>query len=83
MQHVAGRCQDLLAGERHRRPGGLTPRELQILGLLAAGGSNRKVAEALVLSDRTVERHITNIYNKIGAHNRSEATAFAVRHGVV
>jgi DNA-binding NarL/FixJ family response regulator len=41
------------------------------------------VADGLVLSDRTVERHITNIYNKIGARNRSEATAFAARHGLI
>jgi DNA-binding NarL/FixJ family response regulator len=83
MRHVVARCQALLPGSASRAPAGLTAREVEILRLLAAGGSIRSVADALVLSDRTVERHITNIYNKIGARNRSEATAFAARHGLV
>jgi len=62
---------------------GLTPRELEILALLADGKSNEAIAQALVLSTRTVERHITNIYRKIDAHNRAEATAYAFRRGIV
>lgn len=57
----------------------LTARELQILRLIADGMSNREIADTLFLSSRTVERHIANIYPKIGAHNKAEATAYAVR----
>jgi len=65
-----------------RYPDGLTPREVQVLRLIAAGSSNREIAEALVLSERTVARHVTNIYRKIGAHSKAEATAYAFRHDV-
>ncbi len=51
-----------------------------MLRLLAAGASSRAIAAELSLSFRTVERHIANIYGKIGAANRAEATAFAFRH---
>ncbi|GAA1439531.1 helix-turn-helix transcriptional regulator [Leifsonia poae] len=60
----------------------LTPRELEVLGLLAQGLSNKEIAGVMWLSDRTVERHITSLYRKIGVARRSEATAFALRHGV-
>ncbi|WP_285116985.1 LuxR C-terminal-related transcriptional regulator [Leifsonia sp. fls2-241-R2A-40a] len=61
----------------------LTGRELEVLGLLAQGLSNKEIAGVMWLSDRTVERHITSLYRKIGVGRRSEATAFALRHGVV
>ena len=61
----------------------LTPRELEVLHLVASGRSNREVADALVLSVRTVERHITNIYAKIGARGKADATAYAFRHGLI
>ena len=61
----------------------LTRRELEVLGLLAQGLSNKEIAGILWLSDRTVERHITSLYRKIGVARRSEATAFALRNGVV
>lgn len=60
----------------------LTRRETEVLGLLAQGLSNREIAGVLWLSDRTVERHITGMYRKIGVARRSEATAFALRHGI-
>ena len=50
--------------------------------LLAAGCSNRQIAAALALSVRTVERHITNLYGKIEAHNKADATAYAFRTGL-
>jgi DNA-binding CsgD family transcriptional regulator len=59
---------------------GLSPRELEVLRLIAAGRSNREMAEALYLSQRTVERHIANLYLKIDAHSKAEATAYARRH---
>ena len=61
----------------------LTRREMEVLGLLAQGLSNKEIAGLMWLSDRTVERHITSLYRKIGVARRSEATAFALRHGVV
>jgi DNA-binding CsgD family transcriptional regulator len=61
---------------------GLTHRETEVLGLIAAGQSNQQIADALVLSLRTVERHITNLYGKIGAHGKADATAYALRHGL-
>ncbi len=63
-------------------PAGLTAREAEVLGLLAAGKTNSEIAEALVLSRHTVVRHLANAYAKIGATNRAEATAFATRHGL-
>ncbi|MGH2520964.1 MAG: LuxR C-terminal-related transcriptional regulator [Anaerolineales bacterium] len=63
----------------------LTPRELEVLRLIAAGKSNQEIAAELVLSVRTVERHISNIYEKIGASGpaaRATATAHALRHGL-
>lgn len=60
----------------------LTRREAEILGLLAEGLSNKEIGAELWVSDRTVERHITGLYRKIGAQRRTEATAFALRHGI-
>jgi non-specific serine/threonine protein kinase len=59
---------------------GLTPRELEVLRLIAAGQSNKQIAAELYLSIRTVERHITNLYTKIGARGKADATAWALRH---
>ena len=61
-------------------PDGLTHREVEVLRLIAVGKSSRYVAEELVLSIRTVERHITNIYGKINARGRADATAYALGH---
>jgi pimeloyl-ACP methyl ester carboxylesterase/DNA-binding CsgD family transcriptional regulator len=61
----------------------LTEREIEILGLLATGLSSREIGRELDLSVRTVERHITNIYRKIDAHGRAQATAYAFEHGLV
>ena len=63
-------------------PLALTRREIETLGLLAQGLSNKEIAGVMWLSDRTVERHITSLYRKIGVARRSEATAFALRHGL-
>ncbi len=62
------------------RPDGLSRREVEVLGLLAAGRSNQRIADILCLSPATVQRHVANAYLKIGAHNRAEATAYALRH---
>jgi len=64
-------------------PSGLTEREAQVLRMVAGGRTNNEVAAELVLSIRTVERHIGNIYSKIGARGRADATVFALTHGLV
>jgi DNA-binding CsgD family transcriptional regulator/pimeloyl-ACP methyl ester carboxylesterase len=58
----------------------LSPRESEVVALLASGDSNAEIAGKLALSVRTVERHLTNIYGKIGARGRGDAVAWAVRH---
>ncbi len=62
-------------------PDGLTHREVEVLGLIAGGLSNSEIAQKLDLSVRTAERHITNIYAKINARSRTEATAYVFSHG--
>lgn len=61
---------------------GMTEREIEILRLVAQGLSNRRIAEQLMISVNTVDRHVSNIYGKIGATNRAEAASFAVRNGL-
>lgn len=64
-------------------PDGLTAREVEVLRLLATGKTNPEIAATLVLSVHTVERHVANLYGKIGAHTRVEAATYAQRHGLV
>jgi DNA-binding CsgD family transcriptional regulator len=59
---------------------GLTPRELQVLRLLATGKTNHTIAVDLVLADKTVDRHVTNIFAKLGVSSRAAATAYAYEH---
>jgi DNA-binding CsgD family transcriptional regulator len=62
---------------------GLSPRELEVLRLVAAGHSNREIAETLFISVPTVKRHLTNILGKLDLPSRSALTAFAHTHGLV
>jgi DNA-binding NarL/FixJ family response regulator len=62
---------------------GLSPRELDVLRLVAAGKSNREIAATLVISEHTVARHVHNIFAKVGVSSRAGATAFAFEHDVV
>ena len=71
-----------LTGDR-AIPGGLTEREVEVLALVAAGGTNREVAAELVLSEKTVARHLANIFVKLDVSTRTEAAAFAFTHGLV
>jgi DNA-binding CsgD family transcriptional regulator len=63
--------------------GGLTSRELQVLRMIASGERNRAIAAQLSLSPRTVDRHASNLYAKLGVSSRAEATAYAYQHGLV
>jgi DNA-binding CsgD family transcriptional regulator/pimeloyl-ACP methyl ester carboxylesterase len=62
--------------------GGLSAREIEVLRLLAAGRSNQQIADELVISLNTVNRHVSNIYAKTGAANRAEAASYATRRGL-
>ncbi|MGW2639715.1 response regulator [Streptomyces sp. NPDC001348] len=64
------------------RPGSLTEREREVLGLIADGRSNREIARALVLSEKTVKTHVSNILMKLDLADRTQAALWAVRHGV-
>lgn len=70
----------------HRRalnaPDGLTERECEVLALVSAGHSNQQIAEALFISDRTVARHLTNIFHKIGVSSRTHAARYAIDQGL-
>ena len=68
------------AGTAAPTPGGLSARELEVLRLVAEGRTNRAIAGALVLSERTVERHMSNIFAKLRVSSRAAATAYAYEH---
>lgn len=86
MHALQGKIEVIQRGHRRLlpdRPDGLTARELEILALVAAGHSTKEVSERLVLSPRTTARHITNVYAKIGARNRVEASAYFRKHNLL
>ena len=64
-------------------PAGLTQREAEVLRLVAAGHTNKQVAGALFLSDKTIARHLSNIFTKVGVSTRAAATAFAFEYDVI
>jgi DNA-binding NarL/FixJ family response regulator len=82
---VSGRVASALSGrggEKVRSPDGLTAREAEVLGLIAAGLSNGEIAAELVIAEATVKTHINNAFAKIGVRNRIEALRYAVQHGL-
>jgi len=84
LQALASRARlDIGIGPPARRTlAGLTPRELEVLGLLVEGRSNRQIAEQLFISGKTASVHVTNLLAKLGVHSRLEAAAVARRLGV-
>jgi DNA-binding NarL/FixJ family response regulator len=82
-----GAAPDLERLERLARPdagtAGLTGRELEVLRLLAAGKTNAAIGSALHLAAKTVDRHVSNIYAKLGVSSRAAATAYAYQHQLV
>ena len=73
---------DRLSGKPAPRAAGLSPREVQVLRLLATGMTNRAIAAELSISDKTVARHVSNLFVKLGLSTRAAATAYACRHGL-
>jgi DNA-binding CsgD family transcriptional regulator len=75
------------AGHRSRKrpsaPGGLTPREIEVLELAARGATTRQVASRLGIAPKTAGNHIERIYTKIGCSSRAEAAMFAMEHGLL
>jgi two-component system response regulator DegU len=62
---------------------GLTERELEVLKLVGQGASNREIAAALFISEKTAKNHMTHIFEKIGVSDRTQAALYAIRHGLV
>ena len=91
---VAGRLDSeaveaVLAATGHRVParrawpGGLTAREVEVLGLLARGYSNREIARRLVITPKTATNHVEHIYTKLGVSSRAAATLYATQRGLM
>jgi DNA-binding NarL/FixJ family response regulator len=74
---------DILLGMRSDGARGLSARELQVLRLVAAGKTNKQIANELHLSGKTVDRHVSNIFNKLDVPTRAAATAWAYEHRLV
>jgi DNA-binding NarL/FixJ family response regulator len=72
-----------LANPAEEHPDPLTPRELQVIKLIAEGHNNHQIAEALTISEKTVERHRANMLEKLGMRDRVELTRYAIRRGLV
>jgi len=68
---------------RRARPAGLTERQIEVLRLVAAGLSNPQIAERLVISRRTAERHVQDVYARIGVSSRAAAALFAMEHSLL
>jgi DNA-binding CsgD family transcriptional regulator len=81
-RHIRQRLRGPVAPVYPPLPAGLSPREAEVLRLVAAGKSNREIAQELGLSESTVAKHLTSIFNKTATGNRAAATAFAIRHGL-
>ena len=77
------RLADLQRGPRPKKAGDLTGREVEVLGLVAAGKTNKAIAKELKLSEKTVDRHLSNIFNKLGVPSRAAATAYAYEHHLI
>jgi NarL family two-component system response regulator LiaR len=78
LRHVSDQAQEERAG-----PEALTKREIEVLGLLAQGRTNKEIALELVITERTVKFHVSSILRKLGAGNRTEAVTIAAQQGLV
>ena len=82
-ERAAALVQQPLTSMPIEHPDGLTGREMEVLQLVASGLTSKEIAERLIISVATVQRHIANVYAKIDARGRADATAYAARHGLV
>jgi DNA-binding NarL/FixJ family response regulator len=80
--HVSERAAARLA-ERALAGGGISPREVEVLNLIAAGKSNKEIAGLLFISEGTVKTHVLNIHQKLGVTDRTEAVVVAIRRGIL
>ena len=80
---VLSRFRDLAEKEQDREVASLSEREKEVLALVAAGKTNREIAEALIISDNTARNHVSRILDKLGLNRRSEAATFAAQHGLL
>jgi len=80
--HVSARAAARLA-ERALAGGGISPREVEVLTLIAAGKSNKEIAGLLFVSEGTVKTHVLNIHQKLGVTDRTEAVVVAIRRGIL
>ncbi|MGH2726308.1 MAG: response regulator transcription factor, partial [Actinomycetota bacterium] len=77
------RVDELSRKTAPKAPGGLSAREVEVIRLVASGKTNRAIAADLVLSEKTVARHMSNIFTKLGLSTRAAATAFAYENDLV
>ena len=77
------RVEALSRAATQRAAAGLSTREVQVLRLVAAGLTNRAIAAELFISERTVERHVSNIFVKLDVSSRTGATAYAYEHRLI
>jgi DNA-binding NarL/FixJ family response regulator len=77
------RIAALMGGKGEGRSHGLTARELQVLRMLASGKTNKAIATRLTLSEKTVDRHVSNILDKLAVPSRAGATAYAYQHKLI
>jgi DNA-binding NarL/FixJ family response regulator len=86
-RHVVDAIATLPPGHDHRPrsplPAGLTPREAEVLSLIATGMSNHEIAVHLVVSEGTVKTHINHLFAKIDARDRAQAVTYAYQHGLI
>ena len=80
---LSGAPPPVTSTPRRQRPGNLSEREMELLRELAKGLGNKQIARNLVISEKTVEHHLENIYNKLGISSRTSAVVFAVQNGIV
>jgi DNA-binding NarL/FixJ family response regulator len=83
---VTALIRDFLDRGRSGEDGGddpLTPREREVVKLIAESYSTREIADTLVISEKTVERHRANILEKLGMHDRVQLTRYAIRRGLI
>jgi DNA-binding NarL/FixJ family response regulator len=81
-EHIGARldAREVVHGNKPNLPAGLTEREIEVLRLVAGGLTNNEIATELFVSAKTVSRHLSNIFTKIGVSSRAGATAFAFEH---